>query len=443
MASRILIDKGTVITLGESSRVLPGHAVLCEGERIARIAPSGSIEGPFDRVIDASGKLVMPGFINAHMHFYSSLVRGLGKAEPSKDFVEVLEHLWWRLDKKLDPEDNYYSALVALIDAVRHGTTTLIDHHASPGAVRGSLDRIADAVKLSGLRSCLCYELSDRDGEQVAGEGIEENVAFARRCLRERDPHLSSMFGMHAAFTLSDRTLERAVAAGRELGVGFHVHTAEAASDQEASLAEHGMRVVERWAKFGVLSPDSIAAHCVQVDDREIELLAASGTAVVHNPQSNMNNAVGVADVVKMTARGVTVGLGTDAMTTNMLEELRSAMWVRHLAAGNPSVGFMETTATLVHHNAAIANRHFPVRLGELSEGAAADVVCIDYHPPTPLDDSTFLGHLVFGISQAVVDTTVCGGRVLMAGRKLELDLDEAEVAAKARERARALWERF
>lgn len=443
MGSRLLIDNGTVVTLGAANHVLPSHAVLCEDGRVARIAPHGELAGPFDRVIDATGKLVMPGFINSHMHFYSTLVRGLGKARPSADFVEVLENLWWRLDKKLDLEDCYCSALVALIDGIRHGTTTYIDHHASPFAVRGSLDRIADAVKQVGVRACLCYELSDRDGEAIAREGIEENVSFAKRCQAERDETLAPLFGMHAAFTLSDATLRAAATAGHDLGVGFHVHTAEAASDQTANLERHGLRVVERWHQFGILGPRSLAVHCVHVNDREVELLASSGTAVAVNPQSNMNNAVGVADVLKLSAAGVLVGLGTDAMTTNMLEELRAALWVRHLAAGNPSVGFLETTGLLVQGNAAIANRYFPVRLGELGEGAAADVVCIDYDPPTPLDDTTFLGHLVFGISQATIDTTICGGRVLMAGKRLELDLDEAAVAATSRERARALWERF
>jgi cytosine/adenosine deaminase-related metal-dependent hydrolase len=172
-------------------------------------------------------------------------------------------------------------------------------------------------------------------------------------------------------------------------------------------------------------------------------LLKRTDTAVVHNPQSNMNNAVGVADVPGMLRKGVLVGLGTDAMTVNMLEEVRAALWVRHLAEKNPSVGFSETLSTLLLGNARIANRHFPIHLGELREGSAADLVLIDYLPATPLDENTFLGHLTFGISQAVVDTTIVGGTVLMAGRRLEIDLDEAEVAAKARERARAVWERF
>ena len=440
----LLISDGTVVTLGESNRVLHGHDVLVEDGRIRRIAPRGQAAPAGARVVDARGKLVMPGFINAHMHFYSTFARGLGKAAPSKDFGEVLEHLWWRLDKALTLEGVYLSALVALIDAVRHGTTTLVDHHASPHAVRGSLDAIARAVGESGLRSCLCYELSDRDGAAIAEEGLEENAEFIRRCRAGGEPHLAALFGLHASFTLSDGTIEKAVRLARELDAGFHVHLAEAASDQEHCLAEHGCRVVERFHRAGVLGPKTITAHGVHLDAREVELLAGSGAAVAHNPQSNMNNAVGVADVPGMLAAGVLVGLGTDAMTVDMREELRAALWVRHLAARDPSAGFMETTSLLVHGNRRIADRIWPgLGLGELREGGAADMVLLDYDPPTPLDEGTFLGHLVFGLASAAVDTTIVGGRVLMEGKRLLLDLDEAELAARSRSHAEALWQRF
>jgi putative selenium metabolism protein SsnA len=439
----LLISNGTVVTLGEASRVLHGHDVACKGGLITAIAPHGSVHGRFERTIDAGGKVVMPGFINAHMHLYSTLVRGLGKAKPSAEFKEVLENLWWRLDRRLELEDCYVSALVVLIEAVRHGTTTLFDHHASPSALPGCLETIARAVREVGVRASLCYELSDRDGPEVARAGIEENLAFIRSCRAAKDDRVCATFGLHASFTLSDATLERAATEGGAIGSGFHVHVAEAASDQEHCQRELGLRVVERLGKFGVLGARSIAAHCVHVSAREMELLAETGTPVAHNPQSNMNNAVGVADVLGMLRKGVLVGLGTDAMTVNMPEEVRAALWVRHLAERNPSVGFVETLSTLLVNNARIANRHFPVRVGELRDGCAADLLLIDYEPPTPFDEGTLLGHLAFGLSQAVVDTTVVGGDVLMTGKRLELDLDEAEVAAKARERAKALWARF
>jgi putative selenium metabolism protein SsnA len=440
---RTLIRNGTLITFGTPCRVLEGQALLIEDGRIARIASPAAIAGPFDRVLDAKGKVVLPGLVNAHMHFYSTLVRGLGKAAPSRNFQEVLDHLWWRLDRKLSLADVEVSAQVILLDAIRKGTTTLVDHHASPGAVTGSLDAIGRAVKASGLRACLCYEVSDRDGERVAEEGLDENVAFARRCARDRDPQLRALFGLHAAFTLSDRTLERAATLGRELDVGFHVHVAEAASDVAVNRERHGLTPVARLAAHGLLGSRSIAGHAVHVTEADMDLLAGAGTFVAHNPQSNLNNAVGIADVMALVKRGVRVGLGTDAMTVDMLQELRVGMWAQHLRQDNPSCGFMELTDTLFVRNPQLATELWGTSIGTLAEGAAADVILVDYAPPTPLDSGTALGHLVFGISQATVDTTICGGRILMEGKRLQIDVDEAALAAHSRELAQQLWARF
>lgn len=440
---RTLIQNGTIITFGKSCQVLEDHALLLEGDRITRIAPKSAIQGPFDRVLDAKGKVVMPGLINAHMHFYSTLVRGLGKAAPSCNFQEVLENLWWRLDKKLSLDDTYYSAKVMLVEAIKKGTTTLIDHHASPGAVRGSLDLIAKAVKETGLRASLCYELSDRDGDQVTEAGLEENTAFARRCKQENDPQLRAHFGLHAAFTISDKTMARASELGHSLGVGFHVHVAEAASDVAHNVKRYGQRVVERLDAHGILGEKTMAAHCVHIDQSEVETLARTRTMVATNTQSNLNNAVGVVDLVRLQSAGVLAGLGTDAMTVSMLEETRVALWAQHLRANNPSCAFMEVAGALTANNPEIASRVWGFPLGELKEGAAADVILLDYLPPTPLDSGTVLGHLIFGISQAVVDTTICGGRILMEGRKLAIDLDEVEMAKRSRELAVKLWDRF
>ena len=477
----LLIENGTVLTTGPAPAVLPNHSVLIEDGVITRVAPARRLKSPAGKRIDASGKVVAPGFINAHTHFYSTFARGLTKAKPAGDFVQVLKNLWWRLDSALTTEDCYYSALVPLLEAIRHGTTTLIDHHASPQAVRGSLAAIEKAVRQSGLRACLCYELSDRDGARVSREGLEENVSFIRHCQRANrphpapptpvqsakpkdsasqrsakpkqigyrpsaigyPPHLAALFGLHAAFTLKDATLEKAAALGQELGTGFHIHVAEALSDQQHSLRKHRIRVVERLNKFGILGPRSIAAHCVHVNRRELEILAETETAVVHNPQSNLNNAVGVANLLAMAQRKVLVGLGTDAMTTHMLEELRVALWAQHLRARNPSVAFGEVVTALLINNPKIASRVFNLPLGELREGCAGDLVLIDYDPPTPLDANSRFGHLVFGISQATVDTTIVGGRVLMQNKRLTLNLDEPRINARARELAARLWKRL
>ena len=470
----LLIENGTVLTGGKAAAVLPNHSVLIENGCITQVAPRNQFRCFTGKRIDASRKVVAPGFINAHTHFYSTFARGLTKTKPAGNFVDVLKNLWWRLDSALTTEDCYHSALIALLDAIRHGTTTLIDHHASPQAVRGSLPAIEKAVKQTGLRACLCYELSDRDGARISKEGLEENVAFIRRCQRTEDggqnsavqgsrfkvqgskfptppqpstlnpqPTTSALFGLHAAFTLKDATLEKAAALGQELGTGFHIHVAEAESDQQYSQQKHHLRVVERLHKFGILSPRSIAAHCVHVNRRELDILSRTQTAVVHNPQSNLNNAVGVADVVFMAKRNVLVGLGTDAMTTNMLEELRVAVWAQHLRAQDPSVGFSEVVSALIFNNPIIAERTFNLSLGELREGCPGDVVLIDYDPPTPLEADNSFGHIVFGMSQAAVDTTIVGGRVLMENKRLTLDLDEPRINARARELAAMLWKRL
>lgn len=442
--STILIKNGIIVTLGENNKVLYDHAILIENDKIKKIAPKSEFNDKYDTVIDASGKVVMPGFINAHMHFYSTLVCGLGKADPSKDFNEVLKNLWWRLDKKLTLDECYYSALIPLIKAIKVGTTTLIDHHASPFAALGSLDVIAKAVLETGLRASLCYEVSDRDGEKIADEGIEENIRFIKRCQSENNPMLKATFGLHALFTLSDKTLDKVVSKTNGLNCGFHVHVAEAKSDQEFNIKNYGVRVVQRLQKFGLLGPKTICAHCVHINEAEMDIIKETDTVIVHNPQSNMNNAVGVADILTMVDKGILVGLGTDAMTVNMLEEMRAALWIRHLADNNPSCGFLEVTSLLPFNNPKIANRHFEgLGLGELKEGNAADIICIDYYPYTPFDESNFLGHLCFGIAGSPVNTTICAGKILMHDKVLKININEEEVASKARELAKKLWDRF
>jgi putative selenium metabolism protein SsnA len=443
MPRPLLIENGTVLSTGARPSVRRDCSVLIENGLIARVAPKDRFGRFAGRRLNAAGKMVMPGLINAHNHFYSTFARGLTQAKPAKDFTGVLRNLWWRLDSALTTEDCYYSALIALLDAIRHGTTTILDHHASPRAVAGSLGAIERAVKETGLRACLCYEVSDRNGVRIAKEGMAENVLFIRCCQQRQDAHLKALFGLHASFTLSDASLEKAASLGHELCTGFHIHVAEAKSDQAAAQRASGMRVVERLKQFDILGRRSIAAHCVHVNRKEMDLLAETQTAVVHNPQSNMNNAVGVADIIGMSRRNVLVGLGTDAMTANMLEELRAALWGQHLRAGNPSAGFSEVVAALFVNNPKIAGRIFGLRFGEIREGCAGDVVIFDYTPPTPLDETNLSGHLVFGLSQGAVDSTIVGGRVLMENKRLELNLDEERVNARARELAGDLWKRL
>ncbi|MBI4655349.1 MAG: putative aminohydrolase SsnA [Elusimicrobia bacterium] len=441
MNKTILIKNAVIATGGEKNKILHDYSILIENDKIKQIDHKNKFKGKYSKVIDARGKIAMPGFINSHMHFYSTFARGLIKAKPSRNFVEILNHLWWRLDKQLTNADSYYSALIPLITAIKKGTTTIIDHHASPFAIKGSLKAIEKAVRETGLRASLCYEVSDRDGKDRAREGIQENVDFIKYARGEDDNFIHGLFGLHSSFTISNETLEEAAYQGHRLNAGFHIHTAESQADQIHSETHYKMRVVERLQKFGILGRKSICAHCVHINEKEMDILKQTQTAVAHNPQSNANNSVGIADLVKMAKKGILTGLGTDAMTVNMLEELRTGVWIQHLK-NNPSTGFAEPVISLIVNNPKIASRYFK-NIGELKEGFFADIILIDYIPPTPLIADNFWGHLVFGISQSHVNTTIVNGRILMENRKLKIDADEEEITRKSAELAKKLWNRF
>lgn len=443
MSRALLIENGTLLSTGGTPWVRRGYSVLIEDGRIARVGPAGRFRAFAGRRLDASGGTVIPGLINAHTHAYSALARGLATLGRARDFPSVLRRLWWRLDAALTADDCRQSALLAFVDAVRHGATTIFDHHASPNAVEGSLDAVADAARRTGVRACLSYEVSDRHGRGGARAGIEENVRFIRRCRAAGDARLGALFGLHASFTLSDRTLAEAALLGGELGAGFHVHVAEAKVDQDAARRAGARTVVDRLDRFGVLGERSIAAHCVRVSAREMALLAASGATVAHNPQSNLNNAVGIADLAGLARRGARIGLGTDGMTANLLEEARVALWGQHLARRDPSAGFEEVAAALFGGNCRLAERIFGLPFGEIRAGHAGDLAIFDYDPPTPLASGNALAHVWFGLSQATVVATVAAGRVLLERGRLKLDLDEAELNARGRELARKLWKRL
>ncbi|HHW06306.1 MAG TPA: putative aminohydrolase SsnA [Clostridia bacterium] len=442
-----IVGNGLVITVDEQGTVLENGAVVVEGNLIKEIGDTAAMKAKYPQAefMDVKGKVIMPGMINAHHHFYSTFARGIPSkgGKPAKTFGEVLEGLWWRLDKTLTLEDVYYSAMLPIIDCVKCGATTVFDHHASPHAVKGSLDMIAKAVLEAGIRACLCYELSDRDGEKITQEGIEENVDFLKRVAQNNEGDmLAASFGLHASLTLSDETLRKAKEAASALGAGFHVHTAEGPEDVEDSLKKSGMRVVERLNSFGILGPKTLAIHCVHVNDREIEILAETGTNVVHNPESNMGNAVGVSPVTKMLNAGVTVGLGTDGFTSDMFESVKVANVLHKHAAQDPSASWAEVPQMIFDNNQKIAAKFFQKPLGKLVPGAYADIIVVDYYPWTPVHSGNYYGHVLFGMSGRAVETTIVNGKVLMKDRQL-LFVDEAEVAAKARELAVKVWERF
>ncbi len=395
--------------------------------------------------LDANGMLVMPGMICAHTHFYGAFARGMYiPGPPAKNFPEILDRLWWPLDRALDAEGVRYSALGPLIDAIRYGTTTLNDHHASNRFIDGSLDVIAEAVEESGLRACLCYEVTDRDGPDVTDASIRENVRFIEKARAEQNPRIAATFGMHAALTISDETFERCLSEAERIGhQGFHIHAAEGTADREHSLAAYNMRTIDRLAERGVLGPRTIVGHAIDIDTWEMDLLRDTETWISHQPRSNMNNAVGVVDVPTLLRGGVKLVLGNDGFQNDMFEEMRVAYLFHKVVRNDPRILPADQLLSFATaNNAALAQQFFPGTLGRLEAGAFADVILVDYDPPTPLSIDNFPWHIMFGFDGRKVDTTIASGKVLMRGGEI-LNLDVERITARSREVAQATWERF
>ena len=439
----MIIRNARILTFDARNRVLENAAVRIGADGGIAFVGETAAAAPSEEVVDAGGRLLMPALINCHTHLYSTLARGIGLKGPApKNFPEILKKLWWRLDRALNPDDVYYSALVGLVDCAKNGVGTLVDHHSSPHACAGSLDQIERAFREVGLRGALCYETSDRDGPKVADAALRENVRFIERTQRQSDGMIAASFGLHASFTLSDKTLRRAVEADRSLQAGFHIHVAEDRSDLEHARRRYKKTVVRRLADLGVMTERTLAAHCIHVTAGDIASLARLGANVAHNPQSNSNNAVGIVRLLDLMAGGVLVGLGSDGYSPRMWEEFKTAFHLQKVRTGDPRVGYAEAYAAALLNNRLIAKKLWGMEIGRIETGARADLILVDYYPPTPIHDGNLFGHLLFGIANAPIDLLVVNGRTVLKERRC-VTVDERAVAERATKQAKALWERF
>jgi putative selenium metabolism protein SsnA len=389
--------------------------------------------------MDAKGKLIMPGYINAHNHIYSAFARGMSIPENHPtNFLEILEGTWWNIDRHLDLNQTYSSAVSTYLECIRNGVTTVVDHHASYKEIKGSLFQIADAAKKLGIRTCLAYEISDRDGESKMKEAVEETFDFIEYTEKLNDPMLKSMVGMHASFTLSDETIEYCKERNH-YGAGYHIHVAEGEYDNLNCRQQYGCSVVERLNQKGLLGEKTIAGHCIHISEADMDLLKETNTVVIHNPESNMGNAVGCPDVLTMFDKGIQVGLGTDGFTNDMLESVKVANILQKHNSKNPDRGFMESTQMLFQNNASIASNLFGEEVGVLRKGAVADIILVNYQAYTPLNESNIDGHILFGMSGALTDTTIVNGKVLMKNREILIE-EKENLLEKCRESSAKLW---
>lgn len=440
----IMFGNGVVVTRDAQCPLINGGAVAVGDDGlISALGPTQKLrrEYPGAHFVDARGGLIMPGLINLHHHAYYTLARGLTpRPGAGKGLPALLEGRWWRLDRAMNLEDVYHGAAAAFLECVRSGVTTVFDHHASYGAVTGSLSEISRAADELGLRACLCYEVSDREGESKCRAAIQENVDFIREASRRGDGMRCGMMGMHAGFTLSDRTLEACMEALPATS-GCHIHVAECLEDTTHSLQTYGKSVVRRLRERGVLGCKTLAAHCIHLNWEDVQILRETDTAVIHCPRSNMCNAAGAADVTEYSRARVGLGLGTDGEAADMLGELAAASALCRHSSQNPDAGFEELPRALFTSNAAFANRFFETPLGVLKPGAAGDVIVLDYRPPTPLTAENLDLHLLAAAGTARVSTTAAAGKLLMEYGVL-LCADEEKLLDGARKQAADLWRR-
>ena len=437
----LMIYNGHVLTRDTDNPYIPDGAIAVEGERILDVGEKTALTAryPDAERIDAHGGVIMPGLINAHTHIYSGLARGLSiRGNNPTSFLEVLEGTWWNIDRHLNLDMTRASACATILECIRNGVTTIFDHHASFCEIPGSLFAIKDVAKALGMRACLCYEVSERDGEEKCEQSIRENAEFARWARSEGDDMIRAMFGAHALFTVSDRTFERMVKANDGM-TGFHIHVAEGMDDVYDSLRSYGCRPVNRLLYNGILGERTLLGHCIHVSPAEMDIIRQTGTMVVNNPESNMGNAVGCAPVLQMLERGITVGLGTDAYTHDMLESLKVFLLIQRHNAALPNVGFGEAMAMLFDNNRQIAAKYFRKPLGVLKRGAAADVIVMDYPAFTPFSEANADGHILFGMMGRSCRTTIINGRVLYRDRAF-VDIDEERINAWTLEKSKKLW---
>ena len=387
-----------------------------------------------DSVEDLHGGFLLPGLVNAHTHVYSTFARGMMIPFNPRSFKDILTQLWWKLDSKLDMEAVYYSALVSSVEFIRNGITTIIDHHASGMAIRGTLETLKKAiVDEMGLRGIFCFETSDRFD---VDEAIEENLSFSRK----KDEKSAGLFGLHASLSLSNETLEKISKVLEDLPI--HIHVAESEEDEEDALRKYGVRVVERLEKYGLLNENSILAHCVHINEKEARIIAERKCFIVVNPTSNMNNAVGLPDLKLFEEKGIKVLLGNDGLGYNLTRDMMNLYFSQKLLHKDPAYFSLSDLWKVLKNNYDLAGRILGVKLGKIEKGYEADMITLDYTPPTPLNEDNIHGHVFFGMfDNWKVKDTIVAGEYLMKDYALRVDV--GSIFKRAREIAEKVWSRL
>lgn len=389
-----------------------------------------------EETLDCTGQIIMPALVNGHTHLYSSLAPGMPPPHRKPtSFVEILDQVWWRLDSALDDESVWMSAFVGAARAALNGCGTLVDHHASPNAIPGSLDLVKDALNTVGLRGVLCYEVTDRNGMLGAEAGLKENARFG--AANRSGGRFAGMAGAHASFTLGDTTLQRLAELADEYSVGVHIHCAEDEADVENSFRREGIGLMQRLSKYRIIRNGTILAHCTHLSEKAIAEASNAGCWIAHNARSNMNNSVGY-------ARAAVTGdcrlvLGTDGMDNDLFAESRVSFLK---SRDEKTAADISRWLHWISQTAACASEKLGIRLGVLEQGAAADLMLLDYAELTPITPGNLPGHWFYGMTSAHVRSLMVAGDWVVRER----DFAHPEIKSKledARRITERLWERY
>ncbi len=377
--------------------------------------------------IDGKNMLLLPNLVNGHSHIYSTFARGMNVFFNPNNFKEILEQLWWKLDRNLDNEMTYYSAIVSAHEYLRHGVTTIIDHHAS-GEILGSLNSLTKALNTYHIKSILCFETSDRFN-------IDDCILENQNNIKENN----GLFGLHAAFTLSDESLKKVKQNLNQTPI--HIHVAESKYDQDHSLKVHNMRVIERLDQFRLLNKNSIITHGLYLSDNELSIIKDREAVIALNVSSNMNNAVGLPNYQKMKQHGIKVIIGNDGINQQMAKEYINLYFSQHHVDQTPTAFGFDDLIDIINNTYLYASDLLNIKLGKIKPGYSSDFMLLQYNEPTPVTKDNIFGHLLFGLFNDFVphDVYINGAHIV---QDKEILINNKEYN-KSKEIAQKLWDKI
>ncbi len=441
----ILIRDGLILTMNGQREIIEPGSIIIQGNTIMALGKTKDILPEFQggEVLNAQGKIVMPGLVCAHTHLYAEMLRGAPlQIEPPSDFIQNLQRIWWPLDEVLTLEAAYASALAGCYEMIRTGTTTFADTYSGPSSIVGSLDAIARATHESAMRGILAFEVTERNSSEEGTKGLDENHQFIEKTNHIPNTRIKGMYSIHASFTVSDYLLMRTREYATKQNAVITIHTSEGLGDLYHNLNTYGKRTIERLSDTGVLGDDVILSHCVHCSHDELQIIKKSGAKVAHNPQSNMLNAVGVSPVSQMLDMNITVGLGNDGFVFDGFEAIRAAFLLQKLHYRDPrKLNPLEVLEMATIGGAACYG--LQDEIGSLEIGKKADVIVINPKVrPTPLNPRTVMAYLVFAGSGYDVETSLVDGIFLMKNNDMKtLDLEQVNLISQ--EAAKNCWIRL